>query len=165
MMENIDKHGDLIKQAEKKELMKVFTNNVLTEFRIINWLQRFRQRYEIKKKTILDKEAARLQRQTLGIDEERKIELEEEVSSLRGILEFSIEDFRGQEQFDKLRSKIAKQSYDQFVFSFLDEILVWKKKSNSNKAEGKVYFQNVEDIKVEGTLYICFVRVWLTLAD
>ena len=42
MMENIDKHGDLIKQAEKKELMKVFTNNVLTEFRILNWLQRFR---------------------------------------------------------------------------------------------------------------------------
>ena len=95
IMDAIDKQAGLIKQAEKKELMKVFTNNVLTEFRIINWLQRFRQRYEIKKKTILDKEAARLQRQTLGIDEERKIELEEEVSSLRGILEFSIEDFRG----------------------------------------------------------------------
>ncbi len=157
VIDSIEKHSDIIRQLEKKELMKVFTKSAMTEYRILNWLQRFRQRYEVKKKTQADKEAAKLQKQTLGIDEERRIELEEEISSLRGQLEVAIEDFKGEEQFDKLRSKAAKQSYSSLYVSFMDEVLSWKKKNTSTKPEGKVYYKLIEDIRVEGTQYICFV--------
>jgi hypothetical protein len=43
-------------------------------------------------------------------------------------------------------------------FSFLDDIVVWKKKPTSKMPTAKIYLVNIDDIGVEGMNYLWFTK-------
>ena len=165
IVEVIQSQKSLIEQAEKKEQRRVIKCNLLTEMRILNWLQRFRVRREQKLRLMADRDAARLQKQTLGIDEERKLEIEEELLGVRGYLDFYSCEAKSLQEFERIRVKPEKLDYNKYFFFFSDDVLQWKKKNTSSKSEGKVFITAIEEIGVEKDKYLCFVVGCVTVAD
>ena len=157
VIDAINKQSEIIKLAERKEMTKMFTRSVMAEFKILSYLSRFRARYEKKKLVLAERDKTKLQKLTFSLDEERKLEIEEEIIGMRSNIELYSDGCYGPEGLEKLKGKLHKLSYAQMHFSFLDDVLLWKKKNTASKAEGKVYMNTIEQLVVEGDLYILFV--------
>lgn len=156
-MKAINTQSDIIKSAERKEQTRLFTKTLMAEFKILNYLSKFRVRYEKKKMVMAEREKAKLHSQTFSIDESRKLEIEEEILGLRANINLFSDKCTGVEGLAKVKSKVHKLSYNQVYVSFYDDVMLWKKKNTSSKVEGKIYLSTVEQLLVEGDVYIIFV--------
>lgn len=156
LLDIIEKQAATIKSAERKGMGKLFTKSLMTEFRILNYVQKFRERFALKQELMLQKEKYKLNKDMLGLDEESQLEVEEDLINLRGILEFASEKYKDAKELEKMKEKIHKQSYKKKFFSFLEDIISWKEKTTSKQAEGKVYLVTIEEVTAERDLYIVF---------
>lgn len=160
VLQTLEKEDDLIRQAERAKMTKIMCRTMMIEYRIVTMVQRFRARYQKKKAMMAERENTRLRRQTFSLNDERKLELEEEVLTLSGTLLFASSDKKShQGSFERIKTKLPKLSFSKFHFYFLEGVLIWKKKKEAPKPEGKVYMFSVEEIQVEGELHLMFVNL------
>lgn len=156
MMEIVKKQKYLIEEASKKEQQRMRRKGRI-ETRILDCLQRFRQRYQAKQKLKADREVAKEAMQTFKLTEERRLELEEEILSMKEVLEFHVEDCVSANEMIKLKIKFPKLSYSSMYFSFSEGVIVWKKSANPGKPDGKVYLSMIEEVGIEKDYYFYFV--------
>lgn len=158
VMDAIEKQSSLIKSAERKEMGKLFTKTVMTEFRILRYVQRFRERYAVKQALQRDRAASTLQRQNI-LSAGKGVETEEEMLNQRGNLEFATEPYTNPNDLVKIRANAAKLTYQKMYFVFFDDIIAWKKKNTAQAVEGKIFLVSIEEVKVDATHFFLFVAL------
>ena len=157
ILEILQKHDDLIKNAQRKESTKRMTKSLMIEYRITTYVERFRLRYWAKKKAEEDKVNLQLQKKTLVLDEDRKLEIEESLPTLRTSHELFTSSCTSSAQFSRVRSKISTHSYSKNFFSFIENSLVWKEKITAAKPAGKLLMSRILEIAVDGEVYVSMV--------
>jgi hypothetical protein len=96
----------------------------------------------------------------LKINANERFEIEEELFSLRGFMGIVEKKFNDPSKKMGLIRAARRHKYEKMHFSFLDDIVVWKKKPTSKQPTKKIYLVNISDIGVEDENYF-----WFTLEN
>jgi len=155
----LEKEKEVIDKLQRKNMENKITLGFLTKFRITRFVKKFKERYAKRKEQQKqeEKEYAKIAKQALVLDDERRLDLEEEIANLKGNLDLAIKELKAPELIAKYKNKIDKLPYQKYFICFSEDILCWKTKSSSNKIEGRVYISNIENITVERDVYITIV--------
>ena len=156
IMDAIDKQAGLIKQAEKKELGKMLTKSLMTEYRIMKYVANFRVRYANKLAVQRDRASSVLQKERI-LAAGKGVETEDEMMNQRGNLELATESYSNTADIAKIRQNASKLNYQKLYFLFFDDIIAWKKKNTTQAVDGKIFLVSIEEVKVEGTVFFLFV--------
>ena len=155
IMKSIENQGQLIKGAQRKELGKLMSKSLMTEFKISRFVANFRARFEKKKKDIELRKNIALKEEILTGPSD-SVDSVESCMSVRGNLEFKLRAYESKTVLDRVKSKGETNTLDKFYFCFFDDILAWKQKSNSTKVEGKAFLVSIDELGPERDKFFYF---------
>lgn len=158
IMAQVEKQAESLASERKKELRRIFTANLLFEYRVTKYLAAFRLRYAKRK---AEKEALKNQALTNELfsnlsDRENTVESH---TATRGYLEFKLRVFENQAVLTRVLNKGSKNTMEKLYFCFYDDILAWKDKNTSQKVKGKVFLTTIDNVLPEQDLFFYFVIV------
>ena len=150
MLKLIEDQSSTIKKIERKDCSKNFKRTIMTEFYVKKFCLNFKQRMFEKKEAMKRKEQQMLDQDLLQINQNERLTIEEELFSMRGFLgvaESAYNDLTKKRAIikDAQRLKFSKEH-----FSFLDDIIIWKKKPTSKTPTNKLFLVSIDEIGVEG---------------
>jgi hypothetical protein len=158
ILDALRKQEEIIKVAQRKEVGRKITKSLMIEYRVSTFVDKFRIRCAARKKAEQERISSQLQKKTLVLDDDRRLEIEETLPTLRTSHELSCAPCSNGEEFARLRSTIETVSYKKSFFSFAENSLVWKEKITSAKPAGRVQMSRVLDIAVDGDVFVSMVN-------
>lgn len=158
MLQLIENQASTIKKIERRDIGRLFKKTIMTDYYVRRFCSKFKMRYEKKKEAMRKKKQQKLDHDLLRINANERLEIEEELFSLRGFLGVTSVKFNDISKKMALIRDARKQKYSKMHFSFLDDIVIWKKKPTSKLPTEKIYLVNIDDIGVEGMNFLWFTR-------
>lgn len=142
-------------KTTEKGYGNLLARSFMIEFRILRYLANFRARYAKKKEVVRDRASSVLNRSVIMKTEGAT--KDDDHINVRGNLDLYINNFTSQGDINKCKAGAPKLAYNKYFFSFIDDIICWKKKSGAPSNEGKVFLVNIEEIGSEKDVYFFFV--------
>lgn len=156
MFKVLEKQACKIKNKERRDLGQLFKKTIMTDQLVHTFCQKFKARFAKKKAAMRLKEQNQLNNELLKIEANERLEIEEESISLRGFLGIAEVPFKDDQKKYSVIRNISRQKFTKMHFSFLDDIIVWRKKPTSKKVKKRVYLVTIDDMGVEGEKYFWF---------
>lgn len=156
MFKVLEKQACKIKNKERQDLGKMFKKTIMTDMLVHQFCEKFKARFNRKKQEMRQKVQNQLNNELLKIEANERVEIEEESISLRGFLGIAEIPFNDDKKKYGVIKNIKKCKFIKMHFSFLDDIIVWRKKPTSKKIKKRVYLVTIDDLGVEGQRYFWF---------
>lgn len=139
-------------------MTKMVYQSFMIEIKIHRMVQRFRERKRVrdlnkKKKAKVQKDQA-----MMHINDNEKLAVEELALSMKGQLKWTCRTIGQNEDPDVIVNKARSMKFDSSYFSFINELLIWKKDINSSDQQGRVYLVQIDKIGVGMGDEFYFVR-------
>lgn len=158
MLKLIEDQSSTIKKIERKDCSKNFKRTIMTEFYVKKFCLIFKQRMHEKKEAMKKKEQEILDQDLLHINKNERLTIEEELFSMRGYLGVAEMSYNDATKKKAIIKDASKLKYAKEHFSFLDDIIIWKKKPTSKTPTNKVFLVSIDEVGVEGHKYFWFSK-------
>ena len=140
--------------SRKKQGAKLMTQSISTQFYVQQFVDNFKRKIQLKKEIQKKKENEKLKQDLMEINEIDRLEVEEQSINLRGYLGMVEKKLADPTKREKIINRVNKYKYSKFHFSFLDDIIQWKKKPTDKKAKGRLFLVTIEEISPIEQIYI-----------
>lgn len=161
----IQEEEDRISAINRKNLGKMLYRGIMTEFRIHQFVQKFRERKRIRDANKKKKAQIQKDQTVMHINDNERLEVEEAAIGMRGMLKWCTKKLKKGEDPEELIYKAANFKYQTSHFSFLNELFLWKETASSHDHLGRVYILSIDKIGVGMGEEFYFVSFKLFLRD
>lgn len=158
MFRVLEKQACHIKSKQRQELGRLLRKTLSTDQLVHGYVEKFKARFAKKRAAFRLKEQNQLNNELLKIEANERLEVEEESMSLRGFLGICEVSYKDAKKKFSVIQNIKNCKYKKMHFSFLDDIIVWRKKPTSKKVKKRVYLVTIDDLGVEGQKYFWFSK-------
>ena len=148
-----------IVKLQKKNVGKLFYKTVMTEFRISQFVEKFRKRKRKKEMVMRKAMKEQKRRDVMDVDEGDLLAVEEAAVGMRGILRYVKKKVKKKQTVEAVVEKVKKYTFVAAYFSFLDDFLIWRDSMTSSEIKGRVLLLNVGEVGVGMTDHFYFVRI------
>ena len=158
MLRVLEEKSSAIKEKERKNLGRMLKKSLMTDQLVRQYCYKFKQRLEDKRKAKERKSQNRLDNELLNINANEKLQVEQESFGLRGFL--GVNEFYCADPLkrDLCLKEIKIFTYSKMHFSFLDDIILWKKKPTAKTIHRKIYLVTIDEIGVKFSNYLWFTK-------
>ena len=146
-----------IAKLQKKNIGKLFYKTVMTEYRISQFVERFRKRKREKELVMRKAIKEQKRREVMDVDESELLEVEESSIGMRGVLKYVKKKVKKKQTVDSLIEKASKFSFSEAHFSFVDDFLIWRDSMASSEIKGRILLVNLGEVGVGMNDYFYFV--------
>ena len=157
--ELIEKENEKIRQIEKSLNLKLLTKNLMTEFTIRKFVDKFRLKYRQKQEKKRKLQDDTHNKEILKINKNEQVIIEQEALNLSLMMDYCKVQMKGEKSVDMHLNSLNSLKMKEAKFSFIDDILIVM--DDKQAVQEKIFLVTIDDVAAHGDLYIYLVCVSL----
>lgn len=158
VIQMLEEEEEKMKNASKRNIGKMFYKGIMAEFRIHQFVQKFRLKLQLKKENLRKKVQQEKDRAVKTINENERMEVEEAAISLRGNLRWCKKTIAHNQNEEAIIGYADNYHYATSHFYFDHDLLLWKEKNTSTQILGRINLAALKDVGVASMDTFYFVR-------